>query len=327
MIRAVITGTGSYVPEKIMTNDDLAKIVETSDEWITTRSGIKERRIAAPDQATSDLAVQAGKKAIADAGLDAAELDLIVLATYTPDTLMPSTASYVQKQLGATKAAAFDISAACSGFVYALSVAEKFIITETYKNILVIGAETCSKFLDWTDRTTCVLFGDGAGAVVLQGKENSQRGILSTYLKADGAGADKLGIPAGGSRLPLTQEVLDNRKQFIYMSGQDVFKFSLRVIDDALTTGIEKSGLTLDQIKTIVPHQANVRIIDSAFKRLGIPFEKAYLNLQKYGNTSAASIPIALDEAVKDGSIKQGDNIILVGFGAGFTWASAVVTF
>ncbi len=325
-LRALLAGTGSYVPEKTLTNADLEKIVDTTDEWITTRTGIRARHVAAPEQATSDLAVVAGRRALEKAGLAAGDVDLILVATYTPDRLMPSTACYVQQQLGATRAAAFDIAAACTGFVFAVTTAQQFIASGMHKTVLVIGAECCSKFLDWKDRTTCVLFGDGAGAVVLTAGNEEGRGVLSTYIKSDGAGAEKLGIGAGGSREPLTQEVLEARKQFIFMSGQDVFKFSLRVIEDALTEGIRASGKTMDEIDVVIPHQANVRIIDAAFKRVGIPMEKAFLNLEKYGNTSAASIPLALDEAIAAGRVKPGNTVALVGFGAGFTWGTVVLT-
>ena len=326
-MKAILAATGSYAPEKIMTNFDLAKIVDTSDEWVTTRTGIKERRIAAPEEATSDLATKAAARCLAKAGMAASEVDLIIVATYTPDRLMPSTASYVQRNLGAVNAAAFDISAACAGFVYGVTVAEKFIVTKTYKNVLVVGAETCSRFLDWQDRTTCVLFGDGAGAVLLTASEDGGdgRGILSTYIRTDGSGADSLGIGAGGSRNQLTAEVLEKREQFIFMNGQDVFKFSLRVIEDSLTNGIRASGLALDDIDVIIPHQANVRIIDSSFKRLGLSTDKAFINLQKYGNTSGGSIPLALDEAFSEGRVKAGDRVALVGFGAGFTWGCVVL--
>lgn len=319
-----IIGIGTYVPEKIMTNKDLESIVETSDEWIVDRTGIRERRIAAPEMATSDLASRAAQRALDDAGVTAEEIDLIIVATATPDMFFPSTACLVQANLKATNAAAFDLTAGCSGFVYAMVTGSQFIAAGLYKKILVIGAESLSKILDWTDRNTCVLFGDGAGAAVLA-ETTPGYGILASQLGADGAGGDLLKLPAGGSRNPATAETIAQRMHFVHMSGNEVFKFAVKIMGEAALKALEAAGLSADDVDCLIPHQANIRIIQSAAKRLKLPMDKVMVNVDKYGNTSAASIPIALEEAVHAGRIKQGDNVVLVGFGAGLTWAASVI--
>jgi len=319
-----ISGVGSYVPEKVITNEDLSKIVDTSNEWILERTGIQERRIVEGNMATSDTATIAGKKAIEDAGLSPEEIDLIIVATVTADHPFPSTACIVQKNLRATKAAAFDINAGCSGFVYGLTVGEGFIKSKIYKKVLVIGAESLSKIVDWQDRNTCVLFGDGAGACVLE-KCEENFGILSSELGADGTNGEVLIQKAGGSRLPATMETVENRLHFIEMDGKEVFKFAVRVMERASMNALDKAGLGLEDLDFLVPHQANTRIIDAAAKKLQLERDRICVNLNKYGNMSSASIPVALDEAVKDKRIKKGDNVLLVAFGAGLTWASMML--
>lgn len=319
-----IIGTGMYVPERIMTNFDLEKIVETTDEWITTRTGIKERRIAADEEACSDLAVKAAERALADAGVTAEEIELIIVATITPDFAFPATAALVQHKIGAKKAAAFDLEAACTGLVYSIAVGANFIATGMYKKVLVIGSEALSKITDWKDRNTCVLFGDGASAVVL-GEVGEGEGLLSYHLSADGSGGEYLDMPGGGSRNPATVDTVNNRMHFLKMKGQDVFKFAVTALPETVLNTLEKAGVSADEIKMIVPHQANYRIIGSAAKRLSIDVEKFYMNMDRYGNTSSASIGIALDEAVKAGKIVKGDYIVLVGFGAGLTYGSCLI--
>ncbi|MDS1029908.1 beta-ketoacyl-ACP synthase III [Bacillota bacterium LX-D] len=319
-----IIGTGSSVPEKVLTNDELAQKVETNDEWIRTRTGICERRIADQYTATSDLCVSAAQKAIADAAISPEEIDLIIVATITPDRIFPSTACFVQERIGAKKASAFDLSAACSGFIYALSVASQFIATSFYKTVLVIGAETLSKIVDWEDRSTCILFGDGAGAAVLRSNPMG-KGILSFYLGSDGSGAEHLFIPAGGSLKPASIETVTNREHYIRMNGNEVFKFAVKIMSEASLKVLEKCGKTKDDLDFLIPHQANIRIIEAARKRLNLPPEKVYVNLDRYGNISAGSIPVALDEAVKEGKINKGDLVLLVAFGAGLTWGACVL--
>ena len=319
-----ILGTGSFLPEKIVTNEDLEKIVDTSNEWIVGRTGIRERRIAESDIATSDLAALAAEKALLNAGVTADEIDLIIVATCTPDMGVASTACLVQDKIKASKAAAFDLSAACAGFAYGLVVGSQCIKTGLYKKVLVIGAETLSRILDWTDRNTCVLFGDGAGAAVL-GEVPAGYGILGVDLGAEGSGADFLKVPAGGSRLPATNETVSQRQHFVTMNGTEVFKFAVKVMGEAAVRALDNAGLSHTDIDCLVPHQANIRIINSAAKRLKVPMEKVMINVDKYGNTSAATIPIALDEAIKCNKIKHDDIVVLVGFGAGLTWASCVI--
>ncbi|NLY55169.1 MAG: ketoacyl-ACP synthase III [Firmicutes bacterium] len=321
---AGIIGLGKYLPERIVTNRELEELVDTSDEWITTRTGISERRIAAAEQATSDLAIAAAQEALLDARLGADELDLIIVATISPDMIFPATACLVQAALGATKAAAFDLSAGCSGYVYALITAAQFIAAGLYQNVLVVGADTLSRLTDWQDRRTCVLFGDGAAAAVV-GRVPDGYGILGSLLGADGTGGNHLYLPAGGSRRPASPETLENREHYIKMSGPEVFKFAVKVMEEATLQVIEQAGLTLADIDLFVPHQANIRIIDSSLHRMGVPHERVFLNVDKYGNTSAASVGIALAEAVAAGRVHDGDNILLVGFGAGLTWGSAVL--
>jgi 3-oxoacyl-[acyl-carrier-protein] synthase-3 len=324
MIHARITGTGSYAPKKVITNHDLEKLVDTSDEWITERTGIKERRIAEKGQCTSDLAYEAAAKALKAAKLPAQELDLILVATTTPDMLMPSLGCMVQEKLGAKNAAAFDLYAACSGFIYGLSVANAFITSGTYENILLIGAELLSRFVDWEDRTTCVLFGDGAGAVVLQ-RHAGKRGVLSTHLHSDGSLGNLLNIPAGGALHPATHDTVRKRMHFIKMKGNETFKTAVRALESAVQEALEHNKVKPEEIDFLVPHQANLRIIQAMAQRLNMSMEKVVLTLPKYGNTSAASIPMALDEAVRDGRIKENHLLLLEAFGGGLTWASALL--
>jgi 3-oxoacyl-[acyl-carrier-protein] synthase-3 len=324
MIHARITGTGSYAPKKVITNHDLEKLVDTSDEWITERTGIKERRIAEKGQCTSDLAYEAAAKALKAAKLPPQELDLILVATTTPDMLMPSLGCMVQEKLGAKNAGAFDLYAACSGFIYGLSVANAFITSGTYENILLIGAELLSRFVDWEDRTTCVLFGDGAGAVVLQ-RHAGKRGVLSTHLHSDGSLGNLLNIPAGGALHPATHDTVRKRMHFIKMKGNETFKTAVRALESAVQEALEHNKVKPEEIDFLVPHQANLRIIQAMAQRLNMSMEKVVLTLPKYGNTSAASIPMALDEAVRDGRIKENHLLLLEAFGGGLTWASALL--
>lgn len=324
MIPAGILGTGSYVPDKVLTNFDLEKMVQTSDEWIVTRTGIRERRIAAPDQASSDLAVHAAQNALRNAGISAEELDLIIVATVTPDMAFPATACLVQEKIGAKKAATFDLSAACTGFLYGIACASQFISTGLYKYVLVIGVECLSRILNWTDRNTCVLFGDGAGAAVL-GPVEEGYGFLSFELGADGSGGDLLKLPAGGSRMPASEQTVKENLHTVSMVGKEVFRFAVRVIGNAADMALKKAGLTKENIDFFIPHQANIRIIDSAMKRFGLTDDKVIVNLDRYGNMSSASIPVALDEAVQNGRIHKGDILVLCGFGGGLTWGAAVL--
>lgn len=324
LCNAGILGTGFYVPEKIMTNADLEKIVETSDEWIVERTGIKERRIAEDNQPMSDLALRAAKVALADAGVAAEDLDLIIVATLTSDRIIPSTACMIQNLLGAKHAAAFDLSAACSGFAYAASVAAQFIETGAYKKALVIGAETLSKYINWEDRNTCVLFGDGAGAAVL-GQVEEGYGILSFDLGSDGSGGDAIQIPSSGSLMPVSKESIDQKLNLIHMNGRDVFKFAVKAMGKTVKNSLAKIDMPQEKIDWLVPHQANIRIIESAAKRLSMPMDKVIVNIHKYGNMSAACIPIALAEAAAAKRFKKGDIIALSGFGAGLTWASCII--
>lgn len=319
-----ILGIGSYVPDVIVTNHDLERMLDTSAQWIVERTGITERRVAKDGEATSDLATRAAEKALLDAGVSAEEIDLIIVATVTPDMVFPSVACIVQENLKASHAAAFDLTAVCSGFMYGLVTGSAFIQAGTYKKVLVIGAETLSRITDWTDRNTAILFGDGAGAVVL-GEVPSGYGIRGMYLGSDGTGGDLLKIPAGGSRQPASVETIANRSHFIYMDGNEVFKFAVKVMGEAANKALENAKLSPADITFLVPHQANIRIIQSAAKRLNLPMEKVVVNVDKYGNTSAASIPIALEEAIHSGKIKNNDIIMLVGFGGGLTWGASVI--
>jgi 3-oxoacyl-[acyl-carrier-protein] synthase III len=322
-MKAYIVGTGSYAPARVLTNEDLERMVATSDEWIRERTGIRERRIAAAGEACSDLAVQAGRRALAAAGLAATDLDLILVATCTGDYPLPATACLVQHQLGATKAAACDLSAACCGFVYALSVADAYV-KSGMRHVLVIGSEVMSALTDWTDRNTCVLFGDGAGAVVV-GASGGERGILSTHLGSDGTLCELIMVPGGGSRTPPSEKVITERLQYIKMKGNETFKVAVRTLEEIARAALSANDLRVEDVDLYVPHQANVRILKAVIERLGLPVEKVLLNLDRYGNTSAASIPIALDEAVREGRIKDGSLVMLGAFGAGLTWASAVI--
>jgi 3-oxoacyl-[acyl-carrier-protein] synthase-3 len=324
VIRARVIGTGAYLPERRLTNQELERTVETSDRWIVERTGIRERRIAAPEEATSDLAAAAGRQALAASGVAASSVELIIVATATPDMLFPSTACLVQERLGAKQAFAFDLSAACTGFLYALAVADQYIRAGTYRTILVIGAEVLSRMVDWTDRTTCILFGDGAGAAVLQA-DRGERGILSTHLHSDGALWDLIHIPGGGSRRPPSAETLAERMNFVKMKGSETFRVAVRALEEVAREALTANGLTTEQLALLIPHQANLRILQAVAERLAVPMEKVMINIDRYGNTSAASIPIALDEAVRGGRVKPNDLLLLEAFGAGLTWGAAVI--
>ena len=322
-MRSRILGTGSYAPKQVLTNADLEAMVETSDSWIVERTGIRERRLAAPDEACSDLGVLAAQQALADANVQAAQLDLILVATCTGDSPLPSTASLIQHRLGAGKAAACDISAACCGFVYGLSVADAFVRTG-YRYVLVIGSEVMSSITDWTDRNTCVLFGDGAGAVVL-GPTEEDRGVLSLHLHADGRFSDLICVPGGGSSLPPSERVLAERLHCVKMRGNETFKIAVKTMEEAIREAVEAQGLGVDDIDCLVPHQANIRILRAVGQRIGLSPDRIMINFDRYGNTSAASIPLALDEAAKNGTIREGSLVVMAAFGAGLTWASGVI--
>ena len=326
MIDTRILGTGSAIPDQVLTNHDLEKMVETSDAWIRERTGIQERRILEKGRVTSDIAAEAGARACAAAGVSPTEVDCIILGTVTPDMPMPATAVFVQQKLGAPVGAAFDLSAACAGFVYGLGIGDAFIKQGMFKRVLVIGVEILSRVLDWKDRNTCVLFGDAAGAVLLGPSERGARprGILSTHLLADGAGADSLFIPGGGSRHPTTAESLAENLHVVKMQGRSVFAHAVRNIASACQTAIDANGLRAEEIDLVVAHQANLRIVEAVAQRVGLPMSKFYLNIAKYGNTSSASIPVALDEAVREGRAKEGMNVLFCALGAGFSWGSAL---
>jgi len=319
-----VTGVGSYVPSRVLTNADLEKMVATTDEWILTRTGIKERRIAAEDEFTSDMAALAAHKAMQMAGVTADQIDLIIVATITPDMPFPNTACLVQRKLGARKCAAFDIEAACSGFIYALEIGQQFITSRAYDTVLVIGAEKLSSIVDWTDRNTCVLFGDGAGAAILQSREGSH-GLLTAVMGADGSNADLLYMPGGGSRCPATADSVEGRQHYLRMTGKETFKNAVQAMYGAAKEALKQCELDISQIKCVIPHQANQRIIDAVGERLGAKPEQLFVNLDRYGNTSAASVAIALDEAVSTGRVQRGDLVLLVAFGAGLTWGAAVI--
>ena len=319
-----IAGVGAYVPSKVLTNFDLEKSVETSDEWITTRTGIKERRIAGKDEFTSDMAAEAARRALKNAGVTADQVELIIVATITPDMVFPSTACLVQQKIGAKRCACFDLEAACSGYIYGLEVAQQFIMSRTYDTVLVIGAEKLSSIVDWKDRNTCVLFGDGAGAAVLQNRAGSH-GLLTTVIGADGGKADLLMMPGGGSRCPASKESVDARLHFLRMEGKETFKHAVQAMSTAAAEALRRCEVDISKIKCVIPHQANRRIIDAVGERIGATPGQLFVNLDRYGNTSAASVGIALDEAVSTGRIQRGDLILIVGFGGGLTWGAAVI--
>src|SRR5438445_2401473 len=321
---ALVTGWGFYAPSRVMTNAELERIVDTSDEWITSRTGIKERRFVADGETTSSMSVRAGRAALEKARLRAQDVQLVIVGTASPDYLFPATACLVQTELGATKAGAFDVEAACTSFLSALAIARGMIVAGSVENVLVIGAETLSRLLNWKDRTTCVLFGDGAGAAVIEAS-NASVGIESTVLHADGSKGDLLMVPAGGSKTPASADTVERGLHFITMSGGEVFKLAVKSMADAAEEAIAEAGLTLDDISLMIPHQANVRIIDGVAKRLRFPSEKVFVNIQRYGNTSAASIPIAICEAEATGRLRQGDKLLLVALGCRFTWGAAVL--
>lgn len=319
-----IIGTGSYVPEKVLTNEDLSRIVDTSDEWITTRTGIKERRVAAKDEDTSDMATKAALKAIEQAKISPMEINLILVATATPDMIFPATACFVQKKIGASNAACLDISAACAGFLFGIEIAQQFITSHTYDTVLVIGADKLTSITNWTDRNTCVLFGDGAGAAILRHR-GSTHGIISTHIASDGQYSDILFMPGGGSRCPITRENADLNLVTIHMTGKEVYKQAVIAMLDASRKALDKAGLSIHDIACVIPHQANLRIIEAIADRLGISLDKFYVNLDRYGNTSAAAVAMALDEANRTGRIKPGDYVLMVVFGGGLSWASTVI--
>lgn len=318
LIQAGIIGVGSYLPERIVTNHELEKMMDTSDEWITSRTGIKERRIAEPNDTTAGLAIKASRKALENAGVKPEELDLIILTTCSKDMIIPASACIVQDQLGAVNAAAFDLEAGCTGFVYALTIAGQFIATGAMKRILVVGSETLSKILNWEDRNTSVLFGDGAGAVVV-GPVKKGEGFLASKLAAEGAGWEHLLVPAGGSRIPATPLTIEQKLHYVHMHGKEVFRYAVRVMEEEALKIVKLAGLELSEIDLLIPHQANIRIIEHAAKKLNLSMDKVVVNVDRLGNTSSASIPLALDDAVKSGRLKSGDNVVMVAFGAGLT--------
>ncbi len=323
---AGIIATGHAYPEGVLTNADLEKIVETSDEWITTRTGIKQRRKAADNEYTSQFAVRAARQTLEKAGIDASEIDLIICATTSPDQILPSTGCLIQAEIGANNAAAYDLFAACSGFLYGLTTAESMIRTGQIRNALVIGAEVLTKYVDYTDRSTCVIFGDGAGAALLSSVAED-RGILASKIRSDGRFAEQLYAPGGGTRLGLTHETINNRDNFFKMKGNELFKVAVRSMVEVSTEMLEKSGYSVDDLKLVVPHQANQRITDAVAAKLGIPEEKVYSNIAYHGNTSSASIPIALDECLRSGKISEGDLVLMTAFGGGVTWGATVIRF
>jgi 3-oxoacyl-[acyl-carrier-protein] synthase-3 len=325
--RSVILGTGSELPNKVITNQDLESLVETTDEWITVRTGIKQRRVLEEGKGNADMAYHAATRALEDAGLEAKDLDAIVMGTVTADYTFPSSACVLEDMLGARKAFSFDVNAACSGFLNALAVSDSFIRTGLIKNALVVGSDALSRLLNWEDRNTCILFGDGAGAVVLGSSENGNKGILSTRLRTDGSHVKMLYVPAGGSRNPTNPETVQNNEHTILMNGKEVFKVAVRSMEEISRQALKEAGVTIEELALVIPHQANRRIIEALADRLEVPLEKVMINLDKYGNTSAASVPVALDEARRTGRIKSGDVVLLNAFGAGFAWGAAVVRF
>ncbi len=322
--RAAITGIGVAVPEKVMTNFDFAKFLDTSDEWITKRTGIKQRHLVSDGETTVTLGTEAARNALADAKVKADQLDLIVCATVSPDMMFPASACFIQDALGAANVPAFDLSAACSGFLYALAVGSQFIETGKYKRILVIGSDALTRFADFTDRSSCILFGDAAGAVILEATDDIERGIRYTVMHTDGAGWDFIHVPAGGARTPASHETIDKKLHYVKMRGRDVYKFAVEKMQWLLGDCLKKCRLTVDDVDLVIPHQVNVRIIKSAASRSNFPMEKIYVNIDRYGNTSGASIPLALEEARRVGKIGPGSIVMMVAFGAGLTWAGTV---
>lgn len=328
MYRAKISGTGSYLPEKVLSNKDLEKIVETNDQWVVERTGIKQRHIASDEQASSDLALIASRKALEVAGIDAKDLDLILVATATPDHVMPSTAAVLQDKLGARNVFSFDLSAACSGFVYGMSIANQYIRTGAFKNILVVGTETLSRIINWQDRETCILFGDGAGAVVLsRSLDNESSQILSEHLYADGALNHLLEIPGGGSRIPFSQKVLDENLQYVRMKGREIFKNAVRTLASCCEEALTTNNLTIKDIHWVVPHQANLRILEALAKQIDLPLERMIITVDQTANTSASTVPIALDIAIRDGRIQRGQFVMMAAFGAGLTSGSILLRY
>jgi 3-oxoacyl-[acyl-carrier-protein] synthase-3 len=324
MKRSRIIGTGSYAPEKILSNADLSKLVDTSDEWITSRTGIKFRHIAREDEQTSDMATAAAKRALEMAGCDAKDLDLIIVGTISGDMPMPACAAFVQAKIGA-KCPAFDVSAACAGSLFGLSIADQYIKTGAAQKVLVIGVELLSRILNWEDRNTCVLFGDAAGAMILAPSESDTRGILSTHIHTDGDFTDILTLPGGGSLHPINLETIEKRLNFVHMNGREVYKFAVRALSSVVIEGLEANNISVEDVDHVVPHQANIRIVDAVLKKLKVPREKTVINIDRYGNTSSASVPVTLDEAVREGRIKEGDLVAMMAIGAGMSWGSAII--
>ncbi len=324
-MRSIIAGTGSYAPEKILTNADLEKLVETSDQWIVERTGIRERHVAAPDQASSDLALVASQRALESAGLSAADVEMIVVGTVTPDYPWPSCAAVLQGKLGNKKAFAFDVSAACAGSIYAMTIADRFVSTGAVKNALVVGVEAITKITDWTDRNTCILFGDGAGAMVLKPTDDARRGILTTRLHADGSLVPILLQPGGGSREPISEKVVRERSHYVKMNGREVFKVAVRALEEVCREALAAEHLTPGDVSYVIAHQANKRILDATLSRLAIPPERCWMNLERYGNTSSASVPMTLDEANRAGKLRSGDIVLMTAIGGGMAWGASVV--
>lgn len=326
MTRSVILGTGSYVPEKVLTNADLEKMIETTDQWIVDRTGIRERRVAPPDAAASDLSVHACREALDAAGMDPKDIDLIIMTTCTPDSMCPAGACWLQAQLGAERAAAFDMNAACSGFVYGLQAADAYIRSGIMKNVLVASVDIMTRVTDWSDRSTCILWGDGAGAIVMGPTENGRRGVIDSRIRTDGNSADLIVIVGGGSRLsPINAEDLRSRAHLLKMRGQETFKTAVRHFTDVCVESLEQNGMTIKDVDVFIPHQANIRIIEAVAKRLGISMDRVVVTIDKYGNMSSATIPVALDEWVREGKIRRGDNVLMAAFGGGATWGAVLV--
>jgi 3-oxoacyl-[acyl-carrier-protein] synthase-3 len=325
-IRSKILGTGHYLPAKVVTNADLEKVLDTSDAWIASRTGIRQRHIAAPEEASSDMATAAARHALEAAGIPASQLDMIIVGTVSPDMQLPATAMFVQRNLGARKdCPGFDLAAACAGFIYGLSIADAYVRSGVARYVLVVGVELLSRIVDWTDRNTCVLFGDGAGAVVVGPSDDPDRGILSTHVYADGSQIESLYIPAGGTRTPITPELVQQRKHLVHMTGKEVFKYAVKALSSSSETAIQSNGMTADDVDWLIPHQANLRIIEAVMSRSGIPRERCFINIERTANTSSASVPIALDQAVRTGKVQPGQNVLFCALGGGFAWGSAMV--